>query len=514
MILRGAATGAPERLEQERDFYRHLLEHTPEQEPTSFFQNTLAFLTELTGAAHGYLELFPADTADPAHPWFAARGLSGGALEQVREIVSRGIVAQAISSGSTIVTPAAFLDPRFNSFASVAQHRMGAVLCTPIGNDPPLGVLYLYGHSKPAGFCEQDVALAELLARHLVPVAERLLAKGATPTEDSTREVRARLKASGIVGRSAALGRVLEQVAMVAGLDVSVLFTGESGTGKSQMARLLHDNSHRSAFPFVELNCAALPDTLLESELFGAAAGAHSTADHAYEGKVHAAERGTLLLDEVGELSLPAQAKLLQLLDTHEYFPLGSNKRRKADVRIVAATNCDLRSAVKEHRFREDLFYRLNVLSIALPSLAQRRDDVAELAEAFCRNACVRHSLPELRLSRNALRALEAAEWPGNVRQLLHVVEVGTIRAGSEGVHQVEVRHLFPESEEGTEGRTPAPESNLTFQAATRRFQAQFIRTVLEETSWNVPEAARRLDVARSHLYSLIRAFGLGRPQS
>lgn len=500
-----------EELRRERDLYLSLLELGKDRHPATFLQEALALLTELTHATSGYLELFPCDASDSPTAWSAAQGLSEADIDQVRELVSRGIIAQAISSGSTIVTPAAFLDPRFDSFASVAQHRLGAVLCCPIGSDPPRGILYLYGHTESGGFLDSEVHRVETVARHLAPLADRLVAERCPPQEDQTREVRARLRAQGVVGRSAALGRVLEQVAMVAGLEVSVLFTGASGTGKSQLARLLHDHSRRAAEPFVELNCAAMPDTLLESELFGALAGAHSTAARNHEGKVQAADRGTLFLDEVGELSLSAQAKLLQFLDTREYFPLGSNKPRRADVRLLAATNSDLDLAVKERRFRDDLYYRLKVLPIRVPTLAERREDIPELAEAFCRDACGRHSLPHLTVSRNAVRALEAAEWPGNVRQLRHVVEAACIRAASEAARQVEASHLFLEGEPATGTGASLSVAALTFQEATRRFQADLLRTTLEETDWNIPEAARRLDVARSHLYSLVRAFGLAR---
>ena len=171
---------------------------------------------------------------------------------------------------------------------------------------------------------------------------------------------------------------------MVSPLDVSILLTGESGTGKSQIARVVHENGPPRRHPFIEVNCAALPETLIESELFGAVAGGHSTATRSIPGKVAAAERGTLFLDEVSELTPASQGKLLQLLQSKQYFPLGASETRTADVRVIAATNTDLEAAVKRGRFREDLFYRLQVLPVRVPGLAERRDDIPELAHHFC----------------------------------------------------------------------------------------------------------------------------------
>jgi Nif-specific regulatory protein len=321
--------------------------------------------------------------------------------------------------------------------------------------------------------------------------------------------LRSTLKLSGVVGRSAALAVALKEAALVAPLDVHVLLTGETGTGKSQLARVIHDNGPRAARRFVELNCAALPESLMESELFGALPGAHSTATRRVEGKVTAAEGGTLMLDEIGELSLAAQAKLLQLLQSKEYFPLGAAKAERADVRVIAATNLDLKQAVAEHRFREDLLFRLQVLPIRMPSLSERREDLADLAAYFCARACETHHLPPLELSSGALRAVEVAVWPGNIRQLAHTVQAAAIRAAGEAAGHIERRHLFPDATAADH-----PNSAPTFQEATRHFQEDLLRQALEETQWNIVETARRLDLARSHVYNLIKAFGLERGRS
>jgi Nif-specific regulatory protein len=314
-----------------------------------------------------------------------------------------------------------------------------------------------------------------------------------------------------VVGRSSALANAFQQAALVAPLDVNVLLTGESGTGKNLLARVIHDNGPRSTAPFVELNCAALPESLIESELFGALRGAHSTAQRSVEGKVAAAKGGTLFLDEIGEIPLLAQAKLLQLLQSKQYYPLGSAHPVVADIRLIAATNSDLAEAVSERRFREDLFYRLQILPIRMPSLAERREDIPDLARHFCVSAFDRHGLARLDLSPGALLALDAVDWPGNVRQLAHAIEAAVIRAAGEGARRVERHHVFPD----LRGEAAGGDDSLSFQEATRRFQRELLLKTLSETSWNVTEAARRLDLARSHVYNLIKAFGLERePES
>jgi len=228
------------------------------------------------------------------------------------------------------------------------------------------------------------------------------------------------------------------------------------------------------------------------------------------DGKVAAAEHGTLFLDEIGELTPAAQAKLLQLLQSKEYYPLGGTKPIRADIRLIAATNTDLELAVSEKRFRDDLFYRLQVLPIRMPSLAERREDIPLLAQHFCTRHCKSHSVPMLDLSPGARVALESAQWPGNVRQLSNAIEAAVIRAASEHAAQVEAQHLFPDRTAGAHTASKQP----SFQESTRDFQAELVRQALARYDWNIQETARRLDMSRSHLYNLIQAFGLGRPKS
>jgi Nif-specific regulatory protein len=496
-----------ERLRQERDLYRTLLDLGAHDSIEALTETALSLVTRMCGARKGYLQIFDerALNAEPLR-WQVALGCSPAEIEQIQDFVSHGIIAEAVASGEPVVTASALLDQRFRDRRSVQQNRIEAVLCVPIGAELVMGVLYLQDRASRGPFLDHEVSLSQSFATYLAVFAERLLVKRRLREQaDPTQPYRKALRLSNFVGRSAAIADTLAQVSLVSPLDVSVLLTGASGTGKTQLARILHENSLRAGLPFVELNCAAIPESLLESELFGALQGSHSTASRRIEGKLDAAEHGTLFLDEVSELTLATQAKLLQFLQSRQYYPLGGNKPVIADVRIVAATNADLRAAVAEKRFREDLLYRLEVLPLRVPTLRERSEDIPDLIDFFCARACQSHRFARLRFSPSAIQAGQSAEWPGNVRQLAHAVEAAVIRAAGKGSPSVEREHLFPAQSRALSERRDA----LTFQQATRQFQEQLLRDTLRETEWNVSQTAEKLDVARSHVYSLIRSFGL-----
>ncbi len=492
-----------ELLRRERDLYRRLLDLGQQEEMEPFLRDALAMVVELTGSSQGYIELHDPESGDE---WSIAHAFSEAQVADVRAAISHGIVGATLAAGRTLLTTSAHDDARFSGFDSVRMGRIEAVLCSPIGDAPALGAVYLR-RATAGPFADDDRERVELFARHLRPSAERLvLQRRARERGDATRPWREKLRAEGIVGRSAALAAALKQAALVAPLDVAVLLTGASGTGKTQLARVIHDNSPRAAAPFLEVNCSTLPREHMEADLFGWAKDSHSRAFEAKEGKVGAARGGTLFLDEIGELPIDLQAKLLQLLQSKTYYPFLAEQPKQADVRVLAATNVDLDQAVREHRFREDLLFRLRVIPIRMPSLAERREDIAALAEFACNAACERHGLAALRLSPNALRALEAAEWPGNVRDLAHAIERAAIYAQGDGRLFIEPRDLFPDT-----APAAAAEPDDTFQRSTRRFQETLLRRTLEETEWNVSETARRLDLTRTHIYNLVRAFGIER---
>ena len=487
-----------DRLRRERDFYRRLLDLASTEAVEPFLEEALRLLCEAAGPRRGYLEL-----RGPDHTWSLATALDDAQLDLVRASLSSGILSEALTTGETVVTVSALDDDRFQGRQSVQLHRIEAVLCAPVGQ-PPLGVVYLQTRTADGTFDQDDIRMVEDLALHLAPLAGRLLTPPAAGSADPTLPWRKRLDAGDFIGRSAAIAGVLEQVALVAPLDVDVLLTGESGTGKTEVARLIVANSRRAGGPFVELNGAAIPEQLVESELFGALPGSFTGASRRITGKVEAAEGGTLFLDEVGELPPPAQAKLLQFLQSRTFWPVGADRPSQADVRILAATNVDMQRAVADGTFREDLYWRLCVLPVRMPTLAERPEDLDALATHFLRTACRRLGLPAARLAPSALRAIHAAEWPGNVRQLANAVQAALIRSQADGGRQITARHLFPD--------TPAPDAEpQTWQEATRAFQRDLLARVLDEEGGNVSATARRLDLTRSHLYTLLDGFGLRR---
>ncbi len=522
MSAASPASADVDRLRLERDLFLRLLETGAREDLRPFLEDALRLIVEVTGAQKGYLELSAGRAgADP--PFWIATGLDDAELAQARRALSTGIIAEALASGRTVSTASALDDPRFSGHASVQAQRLQAVLCSPVTmggaerapQTPPsssqplslsIGVVYLAGRVATGPFPEADRAHVELFARHLAPLADRLLAReAAASVADHTEELRRRLAVAGIAGTSRALAEVFRQVLVAAPVPVAVLITGESGTGKTAIARTLHESSPRAPKPFVELNCAAIPEGLFESELFGAEKGAHSTATRRIEGKVDAARGGTLFLDEVGEMPFAVQSKLLTFLQSRRYYRLGGATPVEADVRVVAATNADLPELVAERRFREDLYYRLNVLEVRVPPLRDRPEDIAPIAERLVRGLGESHDRV-IPLSRAARLALGESAWPGNVRQLENVVQRGWAVALSEGAAAIEPRHLFPDKATGAE-----PEGPLTYEDAMRRYQGRFLREALEQSGWNVSETARRVGLARSHLNDLIKAHGLSR---
>ena len=300
-----------------------------------------------------------------------------------------------------------------------------------------------------------------------------------------------------IVGESVEWRGVLRDATQVAATDTTVIITGESGTGKEVVARFIHAASPRRNRPFVALNCAALPEQLLESELFGYERGAFTSAHQAKPGQIELASGGVLFLDEVTEMSLSAQAKFLRVLQEREFQRLGGTRLVKANIRVIAATNRDLRKAVERGSFREDLFYRLGVFDIQIPPLRERRVDIVPLSETFLQEIGRSFGRPPAGLTRDARQALLQYDWPGNVRELRNVLERAAILC--EGP-LIDTTHLTLES------RAKAPRNDTTDLGVVERTT---IAKVLQECRNNKTRAARRLGLTRTQLHLRIRKYGL-----
>jgi two-component system response regulator HydG len=309
----------------------------------------------------------------------------------------------------------------------------------------------------------------------------------------------------GIVGKSQAMKDVLSILERIAPSEVPILVEGESGTGKDLVARAAHAMSRRAAGPYVALNMSAIPENLAESELFGHEKGAFTGADEARPGYFAEAEGGTLFLDEIGLLPPQLQPKLLRVLQDGEYAPVGSRKTRKANVRVVAATNEDLARAVKEGRFREDLWFRLRVVPVRLPPLRERREDVPLLVEHFVAKHALRLGKEPRAPDADAMRALLDHPWPGNVRELEHAVERGLLLA--QGEH-IALADLPPEIAQAAQEASAAG-SEGRYRRARDAWERRFLEDLLREAGGNVSKAAEAAGLHRSTLYEKLTRFGL-----
>jgi two-component system nitrogen regulation response regulator NtrX len=307
-----------------------------------------------------------------------------------------------------------------------------------------------------------------------------------------------------MVGESAAISEVKALVAAVGPTPARVLITGENGTGKELVARALHLASPRRERAFVEVNCAAIPSELIESELFGHMKGSFTGAVSDRAGKFEQADGGTLFLDEVGDMSLPTQAKLLRVLQEGVVTRVGGSKSIQVDVRVLAATNKDIGAEIAESRFREDLYYRLNVVEIEVPPLRTRLEDIPLLVAHFTETLSAGGGVPRKQFSEDAIRRLRARTWPGNVRELRNAVERLLILSPGKVVGGGDVGRLLPGGDEGDpDGRS--------FEAFRQDAERVFLLKQLKENDWNISETARALKMPRSNLYKKIERYGLSR---
>ncbi len=311
-----------------------------------------------------------------------------------------------------------------------------------------------------------------------------------------------------IVGQSAAIKELLRVADKVAPTAARVLITGENGAGKELVARAIHRGSPRARQPFVEVNCAAIPGELIESELFGHMKGSFTGAFADRAGKFEQADGGTLFLDEVGDMSLSAQAKVLRALQEGIVTRIGGSKPIKVDVRVIAATNKNVEGEIAAGRFREDLFYRLNVVPIEVPPLRQRREDIALLVERFVKDFSGGPGVSRRGFHPEAVTALSAREWPGNVRELRNAVERLMILSSGETITSADVERLGGAASSSAVGDLVYCE---TFEAFKQQAEKAFLSGKLAENGWNVSETARKLDMPRSNLYKKIERYGLER---
>jgi len=307
-----------------------------------------------------------------------------------------------------------------------------------------------------------------------------------------------------LIGNSPKMKQLSEQIDMAAKSNGRVLILGESGAGKELVAHILHGSSTRASKPFIEMNCAAIPQELIESELFGHEKGSFTGAFERKKGKFELADEGTLFLDEVGDMSLSTQAKVLRVIETQEFQRVGGSKNIKVDVRIISATNKELGEEVKKGTFREDLFYRLNVIPIPLPPLRERKEDIPELVDYFLGYFAAEYGQKPKKITPDGLKMLEVYDWPGNIRELRNVIERLVIMIPS---NTVTPKNIIL----GEAARSDYFTFN-TLKEARESFEKDFIIKKLEENSWNISKTAEILDIERSNLHRKIKAYDIKTP--
>lgn len=348
---------------------------------------------------------------------------------------------------------------------------------------------------------------------HLQTVLEKALEVKALRDENQRlkEELGGRFHIENIIGRSSAMQEVLATVLRVASSRSTVLLAGESGVGKDMIARAIHQHSPRRDKPFVKINCTAIPENLMESELFGFEKGAFTGAAFAKPGKFEHADTGTVFLDEIGDVPPAVQVKLLRILQEREFERLGSNKTRHIDVRVVAATNVDLRAALEQGTFRQDLYYRLNVIPINIPPLRQRKEDIPFLADHFVRKHAADLSSPVTRISPEAMDRLSAYHWPGNVRELENVMERSLVLAERECLSGEEVR--LDLSPPGSRGSSEFAEDHfLPSGMSLDEYEQLLIREALRRSGGNKSQAARLLGLTRNALRYRLQQIGVTDP--
>jgi transcriptional regulator with GAF, ATPase, and Fis domain len=414
---------------------------------------------------------------------------------------SRTIVQKVLNEGNAILITDILKDETFKGIKSVAESDVRSVLCVGLeGFQRRLGVVYLASWDPLNRFSEDHLHILSAIAAIASTALENALHLEWLKAQNQRLQAEVKLEHN-IVGGSLPLRRVTEFVGRVAAQDVTVLICGESGTGKELVARAVHSNSPRNNKPFVTINCAAIPENLLESELFGSEKGAFTGAPER-KGRLELAHGGTVFLDEIGEMALPLQAKLLRVLQDRRVERLGGGARPiQVDLRWVAATNKDLKQAIRDGKFREDLYFRINVVSLQMPALRERRDDIPLLALHFVNKYKLQYKRPVMGLSDQARDYLSRYSWPGNVRQLENAIQYAVVMGSSPLILAEDLPEYV------LEGVTSPKGSITRFHEAVLDAKKEALRKALEQAGGNKTEAAKYLGIHPNNLHRLIRSL-------
>ncbi len=416
---------------------------------------------------------------------------SYGTLDFVNDPLPRSIVERVLEIGEPIIIENAVDDPDWGVYTSILNMNIRSLLAFPIMEGSHVkGIIYMENRSLNGIFTRKHLELVKRLSTHIASILSLYREqRGKRNVLERIEYLREKFDFTGLIGKSEGFLNILELVSKVAPTDTPVLLMGESGTGKELVARAIHKNSKRKDKPFVVINCATIPKELFEAELFGYSKGAFSGAYRNKIGKVEMADGGTIFFDELAELPPETQAKLLRLIQFNEIEPLGTTRKKRLDIRIISATSRPLNELLKTGKFREDLYYRLNVFQIYLPPLRERREDIPLLAEHFAKS-----SGKNVRISKEAMKLLLNYDYPGNIRELENIITRAIVMAAGSTI--IKPEHLPEELREMEKDDYKNPEK---------------LREVLEKTHYNIKKTAEILGISRRHLYRLMEKYGIRR---
>ena len=445
-----------------------------------------------------------------------AHGLTAEARKRGRYRLGEGITGRVVSTGEPLVVPKIAEDPRFlnkTRTRSGTKNSETGFICVPIKDGSrTIGALSVDKLFSGKGALEDDLQLLTVISSLISQSVVRLQAAHAereallAENRKLKRALSEKYEIKNIIGKSGRMQEVFDLVLRVAESNATVLLRGESGTGKSLIAKAIHFNCSRRKGPFVIVNCSAIPESLIESELFGHERGAFTGAVSRKSGKFEQAKGGTIFLDEIGELPHHVQVKLLNVIQDKEFQPLGSSRTIKADVRIIAATNRNLEEAMESGHFREDLYYRLNVFPVYLPPLRDRRTDIPLLAEHFMKKFARDNNKNIVRISQPAIDALLQFQWPGNVRELQNCMERAVLICDEEVLR---IHHLPPSLQfhDMSDQEVGNAKKSLTDMVA--HFEKELIVEALSETGGNQTKAAKQLDTSLRIINYKIKKYGI-----
>jgi len=459
------------------------------EDASGLLERVMDIAMEHLSAERGFLLLRPEPSPAESAGFNVrvARNIAEESVGDARQ-VSTSVVNTVLSRGEPVLSIDAMDDARFDDSRSIVTQQIRSVACVPLRNrDRLMGAIYVDSRSSKGKFTQDSLEFLAAFANLAAIAIEN--ARLYEDLRDENRRLRDEVKGmfafEGIIGRNTGLKGVLSLAERVALTDVSVLIMGESGTGKELLAKAIHYSGARRNGPFIAVNCAAIPETLLESELFGHKKGTFTGALNDRKGLFESANGGRIFLYEIAAISLPMQAKLLRVLQEREVRRVGEALPRPVDVRVISATNKEMQKEVEAGRFREDLYYRLNVVPLTIPPLRERRGDIPLLARHFLERAYKQHGGKPLQLSAGAMKRLMEYDWPGNVRELENTVERATVLAdgaeidsGDLGLPQFTTRTLF--------------ESGITLD----EFERRLVLKTLDEVGGNRTRAAERLGVS------------------